>query len=219
MGYPKAWLPFGPELMLPRIVRLLGEVVEPVLVVAAPEQDLPPLPADVLIVRDRREGRGPLEGLSAGLAALAGAAGSDLAEAAYATSCDVPLLSPAFVQRLVSLCEGRKAENDDMENYDLVVPYVGGYYHPLAAVYRVGVLAEIDRLLLKDRLRPAFLFEQVRTRVVGEAELRDADPGLQSLRNLNHPADYFTALKLAGYEAPLEIRAMLSAGDSEKSNG
>ena len=44
MGKPKAWLPFGGELMLPRVVRILRTVVAPVVVVAAPDQDLPPLP-------------------------------------------------------------------------------------------------------------------------------------------------------------------------------
>src|SRR5271163_2377121 len=87
MGKPKAWLPIGGEIMLPRVVRLLREAVTPVVVVAAPEQDLPPLPGEVIIVRDEEKGRGPLQGLAAGLAAL-----QDLAEAAYATSCDVPFL-------------------------------------------------------------------------------------------------------------------------------
>src|SRR5437588_762021 len=45
MGQPKAWLPFGDELMLPRVVRLLGGAVRPRVVVAAPDQDLPPLAA------------------------------------------------------------------------------------------------------------------------------------------------------------------------------
>ena len=67
MGYSKAILPFGPELMLQRVVRLLSEVVSPIVVVAAPTQELPPFPSDVLIARDQREGRGPLEGLLAGL--------------------------------------------------------------------------------------------------------------------------------------------------------
>ena len=39
MGRPKAWLPFGDELMLQRVVRILGEVVNPIVVVAAPGQD------------------------------------------------------------------------------------------------------------------------------------------------------------------------------------
>src|SRR5437764_9686309 len=87
MGRPKAWLPFAGELMLPRVVRLLGEAVAPIIVVAAPGQDLPPLPSKVKIVRDEEKGRGPLQGLSAGLAALEGEA-----DAAFASSCDVPFL-------------------------------------------------------------------------------------------------------------------------------
>ena len=69
MGRPKAWLPFAGEIMLPRVVRLLGEAVEPIVVVAAPGQDVPSLPAAVAIVRDEEKDRGPLVGLAAGLAA------------------------------------------------------------------------------------------------------------------------------------------------------
>ncbi len=98
MGAPKAWLPFGGELMLPRVVRVLREAVGPVVVVAAPGQDVPPLPAGVVIVRDDVEGRGPLGGLAAGLAALEGKA-----DAVYLSSCDVPLLTPAFVARVIEL--------------------------------------------------------------------------------------------------------------------
>src|SRR5437763_2458941 len=111
MGVPKAWLPFGGELMLQRVVRVLREAVGPVVVVAAPGQDVPPLPSDVEIVRDEVEGRGPLAGLAAGLAALEGKA-----DAAYLSACDVPFLTPAFVRRVVGLL-GPAA---------VAVPYVGG---------------------------------------------------------------------------------------------
>ena len=97
MGRPKAWLPFAGEIMLPRVVRLLRQVVSPIVVVAAPEQDIPPLPDEVRIIRDEEKGRGPLQGLAAGLTALAGTA-----DAAYLTSCDVPFLQPAFVRRLIT---------------------------------------------------------------------------------------------------------------------
>src|SRR5947209_8147557 len=96
MGRPKAWLPFGDELMLPRVVRVLGGVVDPVVVVAAPGQDVPPLPAGVEVVRDEVEGKGPLGGLAAGLAALAGRA-----DAAYLSACDVPFLQADFVRRVI----------------------------------------------------------------------------------------------------------------------
>src|SRR3712207_5253303 len=63
MGQAKAWLPFGPELMLQRVVRLLGQAVQPIVVVAAEGQDLPPLPPKTEVVRDAVSDRGPLEGL------------------------------------------------------------------------------------------------------------------------------------------------------------
>jgi molybdenum cofactor guanylyltransferase len=179
MGRPKAWLPFGGELMLPRVVRILGEVVSPVVVVAAPEQEVPPLPGDVRIVRDEEKGRGPLQGLAAGLAALEGQA-----EAAYVSSCDVPFLQPAFIQRLIQLIGS---------NF-ICVPRTEDHHHPLAAVYRLEVRGTVHRLLAENRLRPFFLFDSVATRVVEAQELVDADPRLWSLRNLNAPEDYQAAL-------------------------
>lgn len=180
MGRAKAWLPFGDELMLQRIVRIVSEAVAPVVVVAAPEQDVPPLPGTVRIVRDAREGRGPLQGLAAGLAALDG-----VADAAYLSSCDVPFLRSAFVRRL----------SDLLESNAVCVPSVDGFHHAMAAIYRVSVLEPVLKLLNADRLRPVYLFESVTTRVVEANQLEDIDPGLQSLRNLNAPADYEAALR------------------------
>src|ERR1700676_1502303 len=122
MGRPKAWLPVAGEIMLPRVVRLLSEVVAPIVVVAAPDQEVPALPAGVVGVRDEERGRGPLQGLAAGLAALQGRAG-----AAYLSSCDVPFLRPAFVRRLIDL----------LGDHAICVPRVGEHHHPLAAVYRL----------------------------------------------------------------------------------
>lgn len=171
--------------MLPRVVRLLGEAVSPEVVVAAPEQEVPPLPAEVAVVRDTARGRGPLQGLAAGLAALQGRA-----DAAFLSSCDVPFLRPAFVRRLIDLL-GTQA---------ICVPHVGGYHHPLAAVYRLEVADAVGRLLAEDRLRPFYLFEAVPTRVVEAEELADVDPAFHSLRNLNTPEEYTTALAEAEQE-------------------
>ena len=184
MGQPKAWLPFGDELMLQRVARILGEVVDPVVVVAAPGQDVPPLPTSIEIARDENKGRGPLEGLAAGLRWMS-ALGID---AAYATSTDAPFLRPAFVQRVIDL----------LGEFAIAVPYVHETHHPLAAVYRAGVLADVDRLLATNRLRPIFLFEGLPTREIPAAELESADPGLRSLLNLNSPEDYEQALRELG---------------------
>jgi molybdopterin-guanine dinucleotide biosynthesis protein A len=182
MGRPKAWLPFAGDLMLPRVVRILGEVVQPIVVVAAPAQEVPPLPLEIQIVRDEEMGRGPLQGLLAGLTALRGKA-----DAAYLSSCDVPFLQPAFVRRLMDL----------LGDSAICVPRVGEYHHPLAAVYRVEVAETVRRLLAANRLRPVFLFEEEPTRIVEANELQDADPQFQTLRNLNTPEDYESAVREA----------------------
>jgi molybdopterin-guanine dinucleotide biosynthesis protein A len=182
MGQPKAWLPFGPERLLQRVVRLVGAGIDggPIVVVAAAGQDCPPLPSSVAIVRDEVAGRGPLQGLSAGLAAL-----PQTVALAYATATDVPFLEPAWIGRLRDLI------GDD----DLAIPFVEGYHHPLAALYRrAAVLPAIDALLAAERLRPVFLMEQVRSRVVTADELRAVDAELKTLRNLNSPDDYQRAL-------------------------
>jgi molybdenum cofactor guanylyltransferase len=183
MGAPKATLPFGPETMLQRVVRLLGSVAAPIVVVAAREQMLPELPDDVIITRDEREQRGPLEGLRAGLRAL-----PDSVDIAYVTSCDVPMLVPGFVTRMIEL----------MGDHDIAVMEVDGFPHPLSAVYRRDTLPHVESLLAKDKLRPVFLFDAVRTRRVQTAEMAAVDPQLYTLRNLNTPEDYSEALSEAG---------------------
>lgn len=180
MGRSKAWLPFADELMLPRVVRRMREAVEPVVVVAAPDQELPPLPLEVAVVRDEERGRGPLQGLAAGLTALCGRV-----DAAFASSCDVPFLRPAFVMRMIEL----------LGAHAICVPRVGEYHHPLAAVYRCDVVEAVRRLLAANRLRPFDLFETVPTRVVGPEALNDIDPALWTLRNLNTPEEYEQALR------------------------
>lgn len=187
MGVPKAVLPFGPETMLQRVVRLLSEVVSQIVVVAAVDQELPALPSGMIVTRDEREARGPLEGLRAGLKAL-----PETVNVAYVTGCDVPLLEPAFVQRMVDL----------LGDHDIAVMEIEGFTHPLSAVYRRTTLPHIESLLAQDRLRPVFLFDAVRTRRVKPEEMVVADPRLQTLRNLNTRDDYLAALADAGFGGP-----------------
>jgi molybdopterin-guanine dinucleotide biosynthesis protein A len=184
MGVPKATLPFGDETMLQRVVRLLGSVVAPIVVVAARDQAVPPLPAQVTVARDERDAQGPLEGIRAGLRAL-----PESVDAAYITSCDVPLLAPAFVERMIEL----------LGDHDVAVMEVDGYPHPLSAIYRRTTLPRVEQLLDANRLRPVFLFEAVRTRRVVPAEMIGVDPELKTLRNLNTPEEYQAALAEAGY--------------------
>ena len=138
-------------------------------------QELPELPAWTETVFDRTEGRGPLEGLAAALASLDGRA-----ELAFVAGCDAPLLRPALVHRLFDLAEG----------YDVAVPHLDGFDQPLTAVYRVRLAAEFRAALDAGQRRIAAIFDRVATRRVTAAELRDADPLLESFVNINDPAAY-----------------------------
>jgi molybdopterin-guanine dinucleotide biosynthesis protein A len=184
MGRPKALLPFGDETLLARVVRILREVVEEVVVVRHAEQPLPSLPSDVLVVEDEVEDQGPLGGLVPGLRA-------GRADAVFASGCDVPFLAPAFVECLFEAL----GENE------IAVAETDGFTHPLAAVYRAGVLPVMEKLLAEGRRRPVFLFDEVPTVRVGEAALRAADPTLASLDNLNTPEAYESALERLSGEA------------------
>jgi len=184
MGRPKAQLSFGGESLLVRVVRLLSSAARPVVVVSATGQPLPDLPASAIVVRDSAPGRGPLQGLADGLSALP--RGVDLA---YATAVDAPFLEPAWVERLVA----------EIGDHDLALPRTGDRRHPLSALYRVApALAAIRDYLARDVLRVSLLEEALRTRIVDAETLRDVDPGLRTLRNLNTPEDYARALGEAG---------------------
>lgn len=174
MGVDKAVLMFAGQPMLARVVDRLEAAVRPVLVVAAVGQPLPQLPLDVTVVRDQHPDRGPLEGLAVGLGAL-----PPEVEMAFVASCDVPLLAPAFVRRMIEL----------LDDADAAVPEIDNRLHGLAAVYRRSVLAQVRQMLAEDCLRLQSLFDRVKTRRVDPDELRDVDPRLQSLWNINTPED------------------------------
>jgi molybdopterin-guanine dinucleotide biosynthesis protein A len=182
MGRDKATLPFGPgEVLLQRVVRLVGEVVpsERIICAATPGQVLPNLPAAVRSVYDQAPGCGPLAGLVAGLKAI----GSEV-DAVYATGCDVPELVPAFIGRMFEL----------LGDHQIAVPHDGGRYHPLAAVYRTDVLPIVETQLVGDDRSMQSLMNLCRTRRVELDELRNVDPQLASLANCNSPEDYQQAL-------------------------
>lgn len=203
MGRPKASLPFGATTMLQRVIGRLSAACNPIVVVAAADQPLPDLPADIAVARDERPQRGPLEGLIAGLEALAGL--DRPPDAAYATSCDVPLLAPSWPRELA----------ERLGDAQVAVPFDERFHHPLAAVYRLDVLGELRALSERDELRPRRLFDLVDTVRVPVDELRSCDPQLDTLRNLNTPDDYLAALAREGLECPAELRQAWNLTTSE----
>jgi molybdopterin-guanine dinucleotide biosynthesis protein A len=129
-----------------------------------------------------------MEGLAAGLSAI-----GDRVDGVFVTSCDIPLLKPAFARRLFEVAEASS------RSIEIVVPRETNRYHPLSAIYRPSVLRAAEELLAADQLRMRLLFEKCRTREVPAEDFRDVDPELDSLTNCNRPEDYAAALAQCGF--------------------
>ena len=131
MGTPKAWLDWHGSTLLRRTCGVVARGAGgPVVVVRAPGQELPRLPAGVRVVEDAREGKGPLQGLLAGLEAVDG-------DVAFAASTDMPFLHPRFV---AAVCAAAR-------DADAAVPHLGGFRQPLAAAYRTALAPLVAELV------------------------------------------------------------------------
>jgi len=130
-------------------------------------------------VADAEPGLGPLAGIAAGLAAarttwllvLAG---------------DMPHVSGALVELLMSPLG---------DECDAVGIRIGGRPEPLCTILRVAPWLPIVRARIATRrLKAAALLvdgseDDVRVQWIEEAEVREIDPGLHALRNVNAPED------------------------------
>jgi molybdenum cofactor guanylyltransferase len=185
MGAAKAGLEWHGSTLLRRVVGVVARVVDDsVTVVRAPGQGLPALPAGVEAVDDPVVGRGPLQGIATGLTAVVG-------RAAVAVVCavDLPLLHPAFLRRVM-----RELAAD--ETLDVALPVARGHAQPLAAAYRTGLAPRVTELVDGGGLRAGMLFDRARVLQLDEVALladpvlAAVDPRLDSLQNVNTPADY-----------------------------
>jgi len=174
MGTPKALLDWHGGTLVRRVTGILQRIADPVVVVHADGQQLPPL-VGVERAVDRAPDRGPLEGIAAGLQAVAGRC-----PAVFVSGTDLPFLHPDLV---LALAAGRR-------EHDVAVPVADGHVHHLCAVYGSDLLPVVERQLAGDRLRVGLLLEGIDVLRVDAIAL----PHPESLRNLNTDDAYRQAL-------------------------
>jgi molybdopterin-guanine dinucleotide biosynthesis protein A len=184
MRADKAWLPFGEEYLLQRVVRVVKEIAGPVVVAASQGQVLPPLPEGVVVARDVYESAGPLAGLSVGLAAL-----EDSCDTTLVVACDHPLITPGFLASLV-----QSLGRDD----SAFVPMRGNRHYALLAAYRVRVRRYVDANLKARRYRLVDFLNECNATMVDIADLCDDAVDTGVFMNVNEPATYEQALDVLG---------------------
>jgi molybdopterin-guanine dinucleotide biosynthesis protein A len=168
-GRPKAGATLAGVPLVVRAVDILGAVTADVVV----SSSFPVPDVEVPVVADRVAGAGPLAGLESTLLEAV-ARGLD---GVLVLACDLPLVEPAFLRKLV----------DEAGDAMAAAPArAGGGVEPLCAVYRVEAREAVTRRLGgRDRSLHA-LFRDVGGRVIPWAQL-GADPDI--LMNVNTPAD------------------------------
>ena len=169
-GAPKALVELGGRRLIERVVSVVREVVDDILIVT----NTPDLYRflDVPMVPDVFADHGSLGGIYSGLAAAPG-------DAAFTVACDMPFLRAA-VARLVVARAGEA---------DVVIPRVADQLQTLHAVYGKGCLPHMEARLRAGRLKIVGFFDDVRVLEVPEAEVaRHADPA-RVFMNLNTPEE------------------------------
>jgi molybdopterin-guanine dinucleotide biosynthesis protein A len=181
----KGLLELGGSTFLERIVTTLAAELGRVIVVAAPGQPLPALPAGVEIVHDTIPGAGPLAGIRDGLEAATHHV--PCPRGAFLCSCDVPLLRREVVRLLVDRLLATGAA--------WAVPLVDGHPQVLVSAVSVHMRPRIEAQLAAGRRDLRGLVSRLHSESpaaveqVSMAELACVDPALESFMDIDTPAD------------------------------
>ena len=175
MGRNKATLPWQQSDFLHVILQRLSSVCSELIVVT--NAPLTIKIANVRSVSDIIPDCGPLSGIHAGLTHAS-------SPTAFVTACDMPYLQPDAVAWLSSR----------LADWDAVVPDDGFFREPLFACYARTCIPVIESLLAQGVRKTQTLFEHIRYQAIPVADLRQFDPSLRLLQNINAPEDYQQAL-------------------------
>lgn len=195
MGTAKANLRFGDELLIERVVRLLSQLAEHVLVVAAPDQQLPELLEDVIVLRDRVPDQGPLEAIACGLRYLDELnRRSNRGDVKYAWvhSVDSPFVSRELVEWIWSHVDG---ETSNSSRPDAIVAKNADHSFPLTALYQVAVHQEVDRFMSAGNRRVLSLLDHLNTMWVDLESTQKCEQFERAVTNMNSPQQYEQALR------------------------
>ncbi len=166
MATDKAFVDVGGTSMIQRVLAALDECCSELLIVAKDPPAFAHLPARV--IPDRFPLRAPLVGVCSGLREASN-------PWAFVAACDMPYISPNAVRLLADLAAG----------FDAAVPWTGGRWHPLHAVYATRTLPVFEARLADGEMRLWAALAALRVRRVTAGELEAADPGLGTLHNVN----------------------------------
>jgi molybdopterin-guanine dinucleotide biosynthesis protein A len=180
-GLRKADLVIGGRTVLERLLESLSPLADERL--ALVQDDTWPTIQGLRFVVDPSPYAGPLAALAHGLRTATG-------DVCLLVASDMPFVSRKAFAFLLQLQASTGAR--------AVVPFVDGFVESMhAVVERQALIEAIDRCQAKGEQRLFKVLESLDPRLVEAAELRNVDPELRSLFNINTPEDLQEAERIA----------------------
>lgn len=176
MGFNKAFIKVGGQSIIERSLKTLRSVFEEVNIIADDIALYGNLGA--VVWPDAVKKAGSLGGVYTALVRSPG-------ERVFVIACDMPAVEAASVKRTVELFTGG----------DAAVPFIGGRFHPMHAVYAKSCVKPIEEMIRAGNLRINSLLDRIKVQRLTE----DAYNGLAiaaSVTNINTKED----LSKAGIE-------------------
>jgi len=170
-GQNKARLSIQGRTILDRLIRLLRDFFDPLLIVTNQPREY--LDEGITLVTDLIELRSSLTGIYTGLFYAP-------RPHAFITGCDMPFLKRELLELILKNLKDR---------WDVVVPVTAEGYQPLAAIYSRRCLEPIAAQLAEGKLKVTQFFSEANIKKIPESSVREVDPELKSFFNINTPAD------------------------------
>lgn len=173
----KAFAKISSQRLIDRIIAELKAVLPNIILVTNTPHEYCTL--DVELVSDIIPGRGPLSGIHAGLVASP-------FELNFVTACDMPFINKDIVAYLI---------NQTTASDDVVVPVIGGYPEPLAAVYRKTCIRPVEDCIITTKYQVKSFYPMVHVKYIPEKDLIKFG-GEKSFFNINTRDDFRTAMDI-----------------------
>lgn len=169
MGFNKAFIKVDGLSIIERSIAALTSVFEDVNIIADSTALYDGL--GVTVWPDEIKGAGSLGGVYTALLKSPG-------DRVFVTACDMPAIDAASVKRTAELfAEG-----------DAAVPFIGGRYHPMHAVYAKSCIPRIEKMIRGGNLRINSLLDRIRVQRLTELDYEGADIA-SSVTNINTRED------------------------------
>ncbi|MDH4163938.1 MAG: molybdenum cofactor guanylyltransferase [Nitrospirota bacterium] len=171
MGSDKAFLEVEGKPLIEHILAVHGSLFTQTIIVTRTPQIFRSYP--VVVAEDAFDIRGPLTGIYSGIR-------SSCEDLHFVSACDMPYLNVPLITYL----------QDQVGDYDAVVPRIQGLSEPLHAIYHRRLLPVMESFLKNGERKIQRLFDGANVRFVAEDEIDRFDPRHRSFVNINTPEEY-----------------------------